>query len=321
MNKSEYTPPKELLAPEFDKPVTHSVLLDAIILYRQHFRLFASIVVLPTFAGVLFLWASQSAVARLIQSYKLSSVPDEHLRATLHSTHIVLEATLIHAAGFFGVWLCWVFAFVGVTVAVRQILNGDVAEPEECLNSVRERPLNFLTSSASLFVEMWILAFFIGEFVFMASLQIAEHMQVPLTSIPGIVFGYIEVVLIAALTLPLLLALPATILEDQTLIPALKKSFALTEGKSLVMLGLFLESELSSSIVALFLSWATYFWRNGYGEHVMQGSIGYVEIIISAFLQPIAMIGFGWIYVTRTRELAATEAEHAQFVVSDSDEG
>lgn len=52
----------------------------------------------------------------------------------------------------------------------------------------------------------------------------------------------------------------------------------------------------------------------------MQGSIGYVEIIISAFLQPIAMIGFAWIYVSRTRELAATEAEHAQFAVSDSDE-
>lgn len=157
MNNPNLFPPKALLAPEFDKPVTHTVLFDAITLYRQHFRLFASIVVVPTFAGVLLLWASQSAVTQLIQRYNLdlrSHLMDPRTLETLRSTHIVLEATLIRAAGFLGVWLCWVFAFVGVTVAVRQILNGEVAEPEACLNSVRERPFKFLVSSASLFVEM-----------------------------------------------------------------------------------------------------------------------------------------------------------------------
>lgn len=306
-------------APEFDKSLTHVVLFDALRLYRQHFRLFASIVVLPTFVGVFFLWMSRLAASHLIQSYGLTPLPTQRMLETMRTTHIVLELTLIQAAGFLGVWLSWSFAFMGVTVAVGKLLKGEEPEAEHCLNSARENPGRFLLPSVYLFLEIWFLAFFTGEFAFMAWSQLADHLQLKATSVPGIYVGFIEVALVAALTLPFLLGVPISVIDNKGVITAFKKSFQLTEGRSLVMLGLFLESEISSYLVAIFVGWLSFLWRDGYGAPVLQGSTRYIEVVVTAFLQPIAMIGFAWIYVSRKQELTASEAVHAKYAVSDSD--
>ena len=227
----------------------------------------------------------------------------------------MLQASLIRTGGFLGLWLCWAFAFTGVTVAVVQVLRGDTVGAEECLNRTREKPMRFLISSGYLFLKMALLTFILGAVGFMWWVKIAEYFNIELTFLPGYLIGLTQVILIAAFTLPFLLAVPVSVMEDQGLLQALKRSFALTEGKSIVMLGLFLEAEISAYLLAWLLYWTAYSGASGYGFRALQGSIYYIQIVASAFLQPIAMIGFAWIYAARTHEPTELQAEHERHAI------
>lgn len=318
MSNPNTIPPRDLLSPEFDRPVTHAIIFDVLTLFQNNFRLFASLVVLPTIVGTFFIWVAQSEIARI----RASMPSDMQSRlAAIRDTHILLKVSLINLAGYLGSWLCWSFAFAAVTVAVASFLEGRKVDPEDCFNVIRERPMAFLKTTVYLAVKILLVFSLITFGSVMALDAVMSHFNIrpEMLSPFYLLLGFVEVSLVAALVLPFLFAIPLSITGEQGLIRSLKTSFSLTEGKSLVMLGLFVETEASAYLIAFLIRWLIYRGPNGSGIPALYGGVFYLEVIITAFLQPVAMIGFAWIYAIRSRELAASELEHAKYAVSDSD--
>ncbi|MCU1312138.1 MAG: hypothetical protein JWO20_3263 [Candidatus Angelobacter sp.] len=292
---------RELLGPELNQAGTHAVIVHAASLYRRHFRLFASLVVLPTFAGTFLLALSRIAIFQIRNS--LPSDLASQLRA-IRTTYIVLEIGAINVAGFLGLWLCWAFAFASVTVAINTILREVEADAEDCFSQVREHPGRFLVTSGYLFFKMLFLSYVVGIVGFLWWTTITDHFEL---QPHAYVVSSVIVLIIAALTLPFLLALPVATLENRGLVASLKRSFALTEGKSLVMLGLFFETEISAYLFSWILNWLVYRGFTGQGIPIFYGGVFYFQLIVSAFFQPIVMIGFAWIYAMGVQSLQRSE--------------
>ncbi|MCU1284540.1 MAG: hypothetical protein JWO13_890 [Acidobacteriales bacterium] len=299
------TTDRELLGPELDHPpVTHAVLVYALKLYLKHFRLFASLVVLPSLVGTFFMWAAANRI-----DYLTRDIPRtiEGIRTIQHS-NIVWEATALKHAGFFGMWLCWAFAFSAVTVAVNALSKGRSVDPEECFNHAREEPGRFLAVAGYLYAKIIIVGFLIFFALFIGVYQFIQKFLQPTASIAGYLMGLFVALLVAVIVLPFVLAIPVATFERLGIRESLKRSFKLTEGKSLVMLGLFIEAELSSYLLSLALRWFIFRGFNGAGIPGLYSSVFYLEIAGAALVQPIAMIGYALVYNFR---FPANQHEHS----------
>lgn len=295
-------------------PVTHAVFIDAFATYIRRFRLFASLVVLPIIAGTLSIGLAYGQIARL----RAAIPPDFQSRLdALRNTHIGLKIALLNLGGYFGAWLCWAFAFAAVTAAV---LREQQTDAEECFNVIRENPIEFLKTSSCLALSM-LISFYVVSIASIAVVSAAAprfDISLQMTSALYLVSQFVGVFLVAALNLPFVLAIPEAVIEKKGVVAALKISFVLTEGKSLLMLALFFETEITAYFLLAAIHSLIRSGLHGQGFQPLYGGEFYVGTIVCAFLQPIAMIGFAWIYATRTRELAQQQSEDAKYAVSDS---
>lgn len=268
--------------------------------------------VLPAIVATLSIALAYSQIARL-----RAEVPSD-LQSRLdaiRNTHIVLKVAFLDLAGYFGAWLCWAFAFAGVTVAV---LREQETDAEECFNAVRESPLVFLKMSGSLALGV-LISFYVVSIACVAALSFANirfDLSQQVSSALYLAGQFLAVFLVAALNLPFVLAIPEAVIGKKGMAAALRASFVLTEGKSLLMLALFFETEITAYFLSAAIQSLIRSGIHGRGFQPLSGGEFYVGTIVSAFLQPIAMIGFAWIY---RHELAELQAEPEKHAISNTD--
>ena len=285
--------------------VTFPLLAETGKLYRSRAALFVRIIVPAFVFGYLAIWWTGERASAIWQG-------GVRARYALPDWHVMVSSLGIRAAGFFGSWLLYCFAFAGICGAVRAIRFGQEPDAEECLNPVRERfgPL-VLTSVVLLGMTCVALGLaFASSFAVVGLLLRMKILTSPLGVAARGAYAVIMLLWLAPVTW-YALAVPASTLDRLPVRAALRRSSELTDDYVVALPTLMLES-VACGYIAAISPWYLYSWI---APHVGVPEWGWwmlfaAGMICSLLVQPIMFVGFSLLYEgSAARESNARESE------------
>ena len=225
--------------------------------------------------------------------------------AISHYMAEVLEADAFRVGGFLLEWILYCFAFSGIAVAVRKLIEGECPVAEECFTPVREKVGPLIGLSLVLALLM-VIAFAVLEAVatflylgFIDSLR-AFWMVWPLcvvflTSLAVARFGS---------------ALPALILDNCVVCQSLIRSFKLTKGNWTILALLVLESVGGSYVIyQLVATLVKMPVVHRFAPEEIRWATVALSLIMGILLQPPMLIGFSLLYIRRSQRSQVLLAE------------
>jgi hypothetical protein len=211
----------------------------------------------------------------------------------------LLESAAFRVGGFLLDWLLYLFAFAGISVAVRELVAGNDAEAEECLSPVRERLGAFLGLSVSLWL-LTALAFFLSVLLSALAgsrLFPARPWTVPQSLLIGFVCFFPGLLIVSRFGL----AIPALILEKCNVKQSFFRSDELTEHCWTILALLLVESVGGSYLAYMFPQWlASVAITHGVAPWWIGWAALVLGLLLGVLLQPHLLVGFALLYIRRS---------------------
>lgn len=217
----------------------------------------------------------------------------------------ILKMTLISGSGWFISWILFCIAFAAICSAVEQCTAGFQISIRESFNTVWERPGRFFGLSAILLglflaleiivmvpISNWISPFLRPQF---------RHFS---WTTYWLVIGYFEVAFIVLVLSRFGLAMPALILDDNSITDSFFRSYALTQGKWAILAVLLFKSIVGGYVAAMLPFW---FARLIPAAVELPWWFGWVlsafSILCVTVVEPVMFIGFALLYLKMTAVL------------------
>jgi hypothetical protein len=211
----------------------------------------------------------------------------------------LMEMSAFRFSGFVADWMLYCFAFGAMTVAVRQLADGEHAEVEKCFQRVRERLLPFLSLSLLLWVITWLACgLSLGVFTF---LSIRFPVPFRWMSYNRLLTGFAIMFPGMLIASRFGLAIPALILERCSIKKSFFRSDELTEGCWTILAILLLESVFGSLLVMEIPQWLfAVAFSHGFAPWWMSWVTLVIGVVLGVLLQPHLLVGFALLHVRRS---------------------
>ncbi len=216
----------------------------------------------------------------------------------------IWEAAAVRVLGLTIEWLLYCFAFAAMCVAVTKLQSGEPALVEECFEVVRRR-IGPFTRAAMALGSLVALSFMFTLIVIALLVVTFSHRYAPLTrkelSVLSICVWGFFLWGVARLGL----AIPILFLENVNVRSAFRRSYRLTNGCSMILALLLLESVAGSYLAYLIPQWI---WRAAYMHGLASvwmswGAVG-VGVFAGVLLQPHMLVGFALLFLRRKQGAA-----------------
>jgi hypothetical protein len=216
----------------------------------------------------------------------------------------IWEAAAIRIFGVFVEWMLYCFAFSGMCIAVAILQSDEPVLTEECFEAIRQR-IGAFTRAAMALGSLVALSFMFTLIVIGLIAVTLPHRYAPLTrkewSILGICVWGFFLWGVARFGL----AIPVLFLENVNVRPALLRSYRLTNGCSMILALLLLESVAGSYVAFLIPQWV---WRAAYMHGLASIWMSWIAtgagVVGGVLLQPHMLVGFGLLFLRRTHDAA-----------------
>lgn len=213
----------------------------------------------------------------------------------------LLKATLISGSGWFVSWMVFCVSFAAICSAVEQSSAGFRISTSESFGAIRDQPQRFLVVSAVLLglflaLEMIVISPISNWIIPLLQAQFGRF-----SSMTWLVIGYSEFSLIALILARFSLAIPAVILDDNSIADSLLRSYELTRGKWAILAAL-----LFKSIVGAYIAGMLPFWLVRWTPPNVDlpwwfaWALSALSILCVTIVEPIMFIGFALLYLKMT---------------------
>jgi hypothetical protein len=216
----------------------------------------------------------------------------------------IWEAAAIRIFGLIVEWILYCFAFSGMCIAVAKFQSDEPVLTEECFEAVRRR-IGAFTRAAMALGALVALSFMFAFIVIGLLAVTLSHRYAPLTGKEWSILSLCVWGFFLWGVARFGLAIPVLFLENVNVRRALLRSYRLTNGCSMILGLLLLESVAGSYVAYMLPQWI---WRAAYMHGLasiwMSWAATSVGVFAGVLLQPHMLVGFVLLFLRRKQDAA-----------------
>lgn len=274
--------------------------------YHNHFWLFLQIifpaVVMGTIAVIVSRNESREIARHLPRGYGFVGHQSE-----------ILQIWLSNLTGYFASWMAFALAFGAICVAVREIESGIIPSCADCFGAVRKRFGAFFRLSMLLFFLV-LVALAASGLLSLGIMWVLHQSHFALNRLAIWFVSFVSVGLALLVFSRFSLAIPAVVLDDCGVAPAMFRSDELTEGEWLTLAAILAKSIIGGYVAAMCPFWlASWIIPASVRPSWFPWLLTFFSVIGVAVVEPTMFIGFALLYLRKSQSSASSKAFVRQF--------